>query len=299
MLLFSTFWAAQIFVAKLGFIAGAKVLPFQIALFLTAIVALVILILPRSGAELVYLFKSDPALFWKLFLANAIQSGLGTCLSIIGISLTDTINAGFLVKLSTITTILFAWVILKEKISILKISVILIALSGAYLLTTKGQAILPQIGDLFILGACFCWSLGNVIVRQVLKSQSVKADVVTIQKPIAGLPVLLGLIGLSVFYPQVLGSLGQTLACCSFSPIALPYAMVSGFCLAMAWIFLYRTLGVSTASYMTLMSMSTPIMVSILAVVILGETLVGIQMVGAGMILSSGIIVSLSDIAKT
>jgi uncharacterized membrane protein len=66
----------------------------------------------------------------------------------------------------------------------------------------------------------------------------------------------------------------------------------------MAWIFLYRTLNVSTASYMTLMSMVTPIMVSILAMIILRETIVGIQVVGAGMILLSGVMVSFSDISS-
>ena len=105
---------------------------------------------------------------------------------------------------------------------------------------------------------------------------------ITIQKPIAGFPVLLVLIGFSVVFPQSFGNLSQELACCDFPPVILPYAFASGFCLAMAWIFLYRTLDVATASYMTLMSMATPIIVSILSVVILTETLVGVQIIGAG-----------------
>lgn len=274
------------------------VLPFQALMFLSTMVTLAVLLLPRSGGELVHLLKYKPALFWKMFFANAIQSGLGTCLSIVGIALTNAINAGFLVKLSTVTTTLFAWVILKERMSLRKMIVILTALSGAYLLTTKGMAILPQIGDIFILLACFCWSLGNVTVRSLLKQQAVNPDVVTIQKPLAGAPIFLGLVGFSMFYSDRLGNLGEVLACCSFSTNFLPYALASGFCLAMAWIFLYRTLNVSTASYMTLMSMVTPIFVSILAMILLGERLIGIQVVGAGMILLSGVMVSLSDISS-
>ena len=151
--MFSAFWAFQIFVAKLGFIAGAMVLPFQVVMVVTAMVTLAVLILPRSGPALGKLFKHHPDIFWRIFLANGIQAGLGTCLSIIGIALTDAINAGFLVKLATVTTILFAWLILKENLSGLKIAVVFVMLFGAYLLTTKGQSLLPRVGDLFILAS--------------------------------------------------------------------------------------------------------------------------------------------------
>jgi len=297
--MFSAFWAFQIFVAKLGFIAGAMVLPFQVVMLVAAMATLAVLILPRSGPELGKLFKHHPDLFWRLFLANGLQAGLGTCLSIIGIALTDAINAGFLVKLATVTTILFAWLLLKENLSGLKVAVVFVMLFGAYLLTTKGQTLLPRTGDLFVLGACFCWSLGNVLVRKILRTQAVNADVVTIQKPLASLPVFSVLIGISLFYPEILGNLNNVLKCCMFSPIYIPYALGSGFFLGMAWIYLYRTLHIATASYMTLMSMATPIIVSVLAMVFLDERLVWIQAVGGGLIILSGVAIYFSDIAYT
>ena len=48
---------------------------------------------------------------------------------------------------------------------------------------------------------------------------------------------------------------------------------------------------------MTLMSMATPIIVSVLAFVFLGERLVLIQGIGAGMIVLSGVTIYFSDIA--
>jgi len=297
--MFSAFWAFQIFVAKLGFIAGAMVLPFQVVMVLTAMATLAFLILPRSGAELMKLFKQNPAVFWKIYLANGLQAGLGTCLSIIGIALTDAINAGFLVKLATVTTILFAWLLLNENMSGLKIAVVFAMLFGAYLLTTKGQTLLPRVGDLFILAACVCWSLGNVMVRKILRTQAVHADVVTMQKPMASLPVFLALVGISVYYPEMLGSLKGVLQCCAFSPAHIPYALGSGFFLGMAWIYLYRTLHIATASYMTLMSMATPVIVSVLAIAFLDEKLVWIQVVGGGLIILSAVAIYFSDIAYT
>lgn len=295
--MFSAFWAFQIFVAKLGFIAGVMVLPFQVTMVISAMLTLAVLILPKSGVELSELFKQHPDVFWRLFLANALQAGLGTCLSIIGIALTDAINAGFLVKLATVTTILFAWLLLNENMSGLKVAVVFAMLFGAYLLTTKGQTLLPRIGDFFILAACVCWSLGNVMVRKILKTKAVNADVVTIQKPMASLPVFLALAGISIYYPGMLGNLKGVLRCCTFSPAYLPYALGSGFFLAVAWIYLYRTLHMATASYMTLMSMATPIIVSVLALIFLDEKLVWIQAVGGGLIILSGVMIYFSNMA--
>jgi len=297
-MLFSVSWALQIFVTKLGFNFGAQVLSFQILSTLTAMSILAIVILPKCGAEFVNLFKHQSPLFWKLFFANGIQSGLGTYLSIIGISLTEAINAGFLVKLATVTTILFAWLILKEKLTALKILMVLSMLTGAYLLTTKGQVLLPRIGDLFILAACVCWSLGNVLVRKFFKTQTIIVEVVTFQKPIAGLTVILVLFGISVWNPEYFLGNQSIISCCKPSLASLPYALGNGICLAMTWTYLNRTLKVSTASYMTMMSMVTPVIVSLLALSFLNETLAWVQVAGAGMIIMSGAVTYFSGIAQ-
>lgn len=297
-MMFSGFWALQIFVTKLGFNAGAQVLSFQTLSILTALLILAILILPKYGSDFRKFFIHTPRLFWKIFFANGIQSGLGTNLSIIGISLTAAINAGFLVKLATVTTILFASLFLNERLTVIKILTVFTMLSGAYLLTTKGQVLLPRIGDLFILSACVCWSLGNVLVRKFLKTEPVRVEVLTLQKPIAGLPVILMLVGIAVWQPEILGTLQQSGSCCNPPLASLPYAFLNGVCLALSWTYLNRTLEVSSASYLTMMSMVTPVLVSILAMIFLGETLVGVQVVGIGIIIMSAVVTYLSGISR-
>jgi len=297
--MFSGFWALQIFVAKLAFNAGVEVLSFQVLSYFVVLIILVVVLLGQVGGQLLDLFRNQGSLFWQLFFANGIQAGLGTFLSLIGIAMTAAINAGFLVKLATVTTILFAWIILNERITPLKLVTVFVMLFGAYLLTTKGQALLPRVGDLFILGACFCWSLGNVLVRRILKSQPVNPDVVTMQKPIAGLLVLLILVGASVIYAGLSGSQAPIYNCCTVSPLYLIYTAVTGICLAGAWFYLNRTLKVATASYMTLMSMVTPVLVGILALLFLGETLVWVQVIGAALIILSGTAISFSGIAAS
>jgi len=296
--MFSGCWALQIFVTKLAFNAGAQVLSFQLLSILVALVILAITLLPRFGEDFKSLYRETPDLFWRLFFANGIQSGLGTCLSIIGISLTSAINAGFLVKLATVTTILFAWLILKERLTLIKILMVFSMLSGAYLLTTKGQVLLPRVGDLFILGACVCWSLGNVLVRKYLNTQPVKVEVVTFQKPIAGLPVVLVLVSLAFWYPEIFGSLDQALSCCNPPLAVLPHTIGNGLLLALTWTYLNKTLKISSASYMTMMSMITPVFVGLLAMIFLDETLIWIQIAGAGMIILSGVVTYFSGISN-
>ena len=296
--MFSGFWALQIFVTKLGFNKGAQVLSFHLLSILIALAILSLLILPKYGNEISIFIRKQPKLFWKLFFANGIQSGLGTCLSIIGISLTSAINAGFLVKLATVSTILFAWLILKERLTIIKVLMVFTMLSGAYILTTKGEVLLPKIGDLFILSACVCWSLGNVLVRKYIKTQPVRVDLITLQKPIAGLPVILVLVGISILKPEIFGELKQVMSCCNPPLSALPFIIGNGFFLALTWIYLNNTLEISSASYMTMMSMITPVIVSLLAMIFLGETMIWIQILGASLIIISAVITYFSGIAN-
>ena len=296
-LMFSSFWALQIFFAKLGFNAGASVLPFQLLINIVALLVLAIVLLPSVRNHFQQLFNRQKPLFWKIYLANGIQSGIGTSLAMIGIALTDAINAGFLVKFTAVTTILFASVMLKERLSTLKLITVILMLIGVYLLTTRGEVLIPRPGDLFLIAACVCWSLGSVLVRKFLKDRPLEPDVVTMQKPLASIPVMLLLVGALLLVSRLSDVSGDLFSCCSVTSMDLIYGLITGICLAMSWIFISRTLKVSTASYMTLMSMLTPVIVSILAIVFLGETLVLIQVIGAAMILFSGVVIYFSDMA--
>jgi drug/metabolite transporter (DMT)-like permease len=171
-------------------------------------------------------------------------------------------------------------------------------LSRAYILTTKGKVLLPKIGDLFILSACVFWSLRNVLVRKYLKTQPIRVDLITMQKPIAGLPVIMVLAGISILQPDIFGELKQVMSCCNPPLSALPFTVGNGFFLAMTWIYLNNTLEVSSASYMTMMSMITPVIVSLLAMIFLGETLIWIQILGAGLIIMSGVVTYFSGISN-
>ncbi len=287
--LFSLFWALQILVSKMGFSAGAKAIPFTLQSAAVALVFLSLLVIPKHYKEILALPKK---ILWSLLLANAINFGLGGFFNNIGVALTSAINAGFLSKFALVTTIIFAWLFLKEKLSVIKILAAAIMIGGSYLISTKGQVIVPQSGDLLVLLACAFFSLGNVLVRKTLRDEQVSGDVVSFLRPIAGIPVLLLFVWLAPLYPAPI----QSVFVANYFDLRFyPYVIGSGIFTALLWLFLNRTLQVATASYMTMMSMMTPIIVTILAIMLLGEQIAPIQIYGGLLIIFAGIITHYSE----
>ena len=290
--LFSLFWALQIFISKLGFNAGAKAVPFTLQSAFVALIVLAIIVLPKNLKQIINLPRK---ILLGLLLANAIHFGLGGFFSNSGVALTSAINAGFLVKFALVTTILLAWIFLKEKMTATKAISALIMISGGYLLSTKGQTLVPQIGDVLIIAACFAWSIGNILVRKAIKDSDINGDIVSFLRPIAGIPIFLFFIFLSPFYPP---QIRNVFTADYFNLSFFPYVLGSGIFTALLWIFLNRTLKVATASYMTMMSMMTSVFVALLAVSFLKEQITFPQIAGGLLTIIAGVAIHYSDIDK-
>lgn len=290
--LFSLFWALQIFVAKLGFVMGAKPVTMVFQSAFVALMILSIYVLPKHIRNLKGLSKQ---IWIGLLLANAIHFGLGGFFSNFGNALTSAVNAGFMVKFALVTTTVLAWIFLKEKMTWVKFIAVLIMLLGNFLISTKGQTLIPQVGDLLIIGACFCWSIGNIMIKNTLKNHSVNADIITFLRPVAGIPVLLLFLLLAPLYPATVQKMFMVNL---FDLKYFVYALGSGFFTALLWIYLNRTLKVASASYMTMMSMMTSIFVAFLALVFLKETMTISQVVGAVLTISAGVATHYAGVAK-
>jgi len=290
--LFSLFWAFQIFVSKLGYNAGAKPVSFTLQSAFVALIVLSLYVLPKHYKRVRDLPRN---ILIALLIANAVHFGLGGFFSNSGVALTSAINAGFLVKFALVTTTILAWVFLKEKMTWVKFIAVLAMLFGNFLISTKGQTIIPQIGDLPIIAACLCWSIGNIIIRHTLNKNEVNADIVTFLRPVAGIPVLLFFILLTPFYP---GPIQKMFMVNLWDVRYIGYVVGSGVFTALLWIYLNRTLKVASASYMTMMSMMTSVFVAVLALAFLKETMNMSQIVGAVLTISAGVITHYSGVAK-
>jgi len=283
-LFFSLFWAAEIFTAKLAFLGGAQVVPFSIQSFFLALIILALYILPTKLKT----FKKIPfSVFLWLLLANGILLGLGGFLGNAGIQLTTAVNAGFLTQFTTVTTTIFAWLILKEKITRAKVVSLIVILLGTFLLVTKGQLIIPHLGDLLLILACIAWSFGPVLIRRVIKNTTIDPDIATILRPAAGIPVILLFVALSPLYPEQLQKVFHVNI---FEVREAFFVILNAIFISLTWIFVNRTLKVASASYTALLSSVTPILVALLAMNFLHERLEMIQFVGIFLIITSSYI---------
>ena len=234
--LFSFFWALSILVSKMAFLAGAAPMSFTIQSAFVALLVLSLMVLPKIYTQLIALPKS---VVWGLLLANAIHFGVGGFFSNAGVALTSAVNAGFLVKFALVTTIILAWIFLKEKMTWVKALAALAMILGSFLISTKGQPIIPQVGDFLLILACFSWSAANILVRRAIKDTPVSGDLVSFLRPVAGIPVLLFFALLAPFYPT---QLQNVFAADYFDLRFYHYVFVGGILSALVWIFLNRTL---------------------------------------------------------
>jgi drug/metabolite transporter (DMT)-like permease len=283
-LLYSIFWALEIYITKLAFLNGAEVIPFTIQSIFLTFIFLSLYVLPTKYKNL----KRIPlALLLWILLANAIHMGIGTILSNAGIQLTTAINAGFLMQFTTVTIIFFAWLLLHEKITVAKIISVVFILIGTFLLITKGQFSTPHSGDILIILACIAWGLGGVLTRKVLKHGAVDSDIVALLKPVAGIPVILVAIAFSAFYPPAIQQAFQKNI---FEFNQAYYVFINAIIITFVWIFYNRMLKIASASYNVIVSSIAPIIVALLALIFLNESLNSMQIIGAFLIVAPSFI---------
>ena len=146
--LFSLFWALTIIVSKMAFNQGAHPVTYLIQSTVISLILLAVYVIPQKYQEIISMPKQ---VFWGLMGANAIHLGIGAFFSNVGTALTSAVNVGFLGKFATVITIFLAWLFLKEKLTKSKVVAAVIMIVGVFLITTKGQVIIPHPGDILIL----------------------------------------------------------------------------------------------------------------------------------------------------
>ena len=148
-------------------------------------------------------------------------------------------------------------------------------LIGAYLVTTKGQAISLTRGDLFTLLQAALIALGNNVLGKMATNRMSVALT-------ASSSVLIG------FIPKIIIAV-------SFTQIVFPSRTISIISLAVVYILLtqlrFNAYKNASASYVTMVFSFTPVFVFVMAVLFLKESLTPVQIVGGSLIILAGILV--------
>jgi drug/metabolite transporter (DMT)-like permease len=277
--LFSLFWAINILLSRYVLLRGINPLVLASSSLFFTVIILLTYFFTTSQKEV---FLSSKKSRNGALISGVIGGGLAGLVAGFGLQLSTSINYGFLIKTATAFTIIFAAGFLKEPLPKKKMFFVILMLLGAYLLSTKGQSLTPHIGDIFILLAAASYSGAAVINRSILK-KDINPNAVSFYR---------ALMGFIVVAPVAFFSTGSVLS----STILFPIFLVS-VSQALLYIYLNKTLAVASASYMTMLSMSVPVLVAIFAIPFFKETMSSIQIVGAILIVAGGILTEKTKIA--
>jgi drug/metabolite transporter (DMT)-like permease len=271
-IVFSLFWAIEIIIGKSLLLKGVK--PFTILVQSQFLVVLFVGLYLLSFRRKTFKTITKKSLPWLLSF-GAIGSGLGIGISYIGLNLSTATNYGFVIKSAMIFTIIIAHFMHNDdKISKAKILLGSIFLIGIYFLSTNGNLLMPNNGDILILFGAFLFGISNNIIK-VLTKYKINSEVLVFFRMLGAFIVSVIFVIISkhsIFTPQ-------------YTIMLVGSAIVT-------IIYLYainKTIDLSSPSYLSMMSMIVPIFVTILGIIFFKESLSLFQIFGGSLIIISGI----------
>ena len=204
-----------------------------------------------------------------------IVSAAAILILFLGQNITTAVNAGFLIRLTPLFVLPFAYLLLKEKSPRSSIFFMFIMLTGAFLLITNGALIFPHLGDLLIIIVASAVAFQNVFAKKIM--HSVSTDVVIFFR------VCMSALLIVIFIPFLLG-------CQSVSALfsGLFYVILTAILYFLSVICQYRAIKLVGPFITTTFFLSGSLFSALFAYVLLGEILSSIQWVGATCILLGG-----------
>ena len=266
--------AGVILVMKFVFNTGVDPLNFSYQILIVAALILFAYALYKEPEQIFHLPIKTISM---VALIGVIGGGLVYALNGLGLKYSSATNFSFLIQTNVFFTAILACFLLKENLKITKIVLLVMLLAGIYLITTKGNFIIPSRGDILLLLGSLVYAIANIMAKVTLRN--VPAITFTAYRILfGGLSLILFLIG-------------------RFSvEINWLWTIEVGVMIAVGTLAIHKVLGYATASYMSMMSTITPVLTTIVAWTFLGETMSTIQLIGGGFIILAGIFMNQKDI---
>lgn len=207
-------------------------------------------------------------------------SGIGILLKLWGLSYTTATNAAFIMSLSSVAAVMFAFLFLKEKTQKRFYAIVSMMIGGVYLVTTGGVQLLPRIGDIIIFGLAFLIGFMQVYGKRVLETLSVLQ--ISFGRSMVGM-IFLGLL-IPFFSPGGFSTIP------SFPVLLL--VMANGVTFSSSIMLFYKALQVEGASNTGMFALLVPVFTAGLGYSLLGELLNIYQVIGGLVILGGSLLIS-------
>ena len=192
-----------------------------------------------------------------------------------GLRFTTSINYSFIIKSNLFFVPILAFFFFQEKITKEKIFLAFTFFTGIYLVTTKGQFILPHFGDLLIIVAAFFFSTFSIVNKKMAKMLEPEI----ISWGVTSCAAIFALILIFILQVNV------------FSSIGLMFVFLSGLAEALIILFMNKIIRITSMTYYVMMTMFVPVINLILGILFLHETIYFIQLIGGSVLVISGIMV--------
>jgi drug/metabolite transporter (DMT)-like permease len=207
-------------------------------------------------------------------------SGCGILLKLWGLSLTTATNTSFIMSLSSVSAVMFAFLLLREQAPGNFYLLVLLMMFGVYLVTTGGERLLPRKGDLIILALMILIGFMQVYGKRVLETLSVLET--AFGRSLFGTGFLFILI--MIFSPQGFSSITDF-------PVLL-LVLANGLTFSGSILFFYMALQSEGASQTAVFALLVPVLTAVMGKLLLNERLSLIQIIGGGIIIAGSFRVS-------
>jgi len=138
------------------------------------------LILGAITLAMILLFKGFPSISrkqsWQVLGVGFVGYGISLSLQFLGTKLSSAGNGSLVTSATPAFVLLFAWMLLKEKITPRKLLALFLATLGVVAVIDPRSAQLnPELflGNMFLIGAAITWALYSVLVRKVTQNMDV------------------------------------------------------------------------------------------------------------------------------
>jgi drug/metabolite transporter (DMT)-like permease len=270
-LLFSLFWSLEILIDKIalktGGVKNASSYALQVTLASAIFLTAYILLRERHLLKIETISKHLGS-----FLLLGVLISAATLLGMWGLKLSTSINYGFLVKSTIIFVPIFAVLFLKDRLSKVDIGLILAFLAGLYLLSVGGQGFIPRFGDILIIATAICYAAATVYQKSLGK---INARLVSWGR-------------MSFPFPFVLAYVLITAGASVLHLEPILYVVLSAISSVLCVLFLSLAIQDAPATYVSMISMSVPVLNTAFGYLFVGETLTPIKALGAAIILGAG-----------
>src|SRR5215813_13712794 len=152
------------------------------------------LILGAISLAVVLLFRGLPNIsgrqIWQVLGVGLVGYGISLSLQFLGTKLSTAANGSLVTSATPAFVLLFAWLLLKEKITARRLFALFLATLGVIAVIDPRSAQLQPdlfLGNLLLIGAAVTWALYSVLVRKV--TQYIDVTLFSLIAFLGGLPV--------------------------------------------------------------------------------------------------------------